>query len=252
MKTNLPIAIDFQDLGATDTIVLLHDSLGCIELWRDFPKQLAQATEMNVFSYDRLGYGKSGSFLSPVRTKDYMDIEVDILLQVLASNGIQNPILFGHSDGGTIALLAAARYPQSFNAVITEGAHVFVEDETLDGILKTKEQYATTNLKERLERYHGSHTQALFDAWTETWLSPMFLDWNIEHHLPQITTPVMVIQGAEDEFGTLAQVDAIAQGVRGFVEVCIVPNAGHSPHKQAAHWLINECCIFLEHISTRQ
>ncbi|RYZ30854.1 MAG: alpha/beta hydrolase, partial [Sphingobacteriales bacterium] len=195
--------------------------------------------------YDRLGYGKSSPFAEDERPVNYLEAEVDILMEVLDKCGIDNPILYGHSDGGTIALLAAAMYPESIKAVITEGAHVFVEEETLEGILQAKEKYRTTNLKERLEKYHGDKTQAMFEAWTETWLSPEYRDWNIEHVLPQITCPVLAIQGIEDEYGTLAQVQAIVNQVSGPAETYMVVNAGHSPHKQSEIWVINQCCDFL-------
>ncbi len=124
-----------------------------------------------------------------------MEKEADVLADLLERCAIKAPILFGHSDGGTIALLAAAKYPASFKAVITEGAHVFVEDITIDGIERAEEQFAVTDLPGRLARYHGDKTQAVFEAWTRTWLADFYRDWNIEHCLPQISCPVFVIQG---------------------------------------------------------
>jgi len=236
--------------GITDpsanTIVFLHDSLGCNALWRSFPEQLAASTGLNFMMYDRRGYGLSSPFAAAPRMKDYMETEADILMELLTQLQIKNPVLFGHSDGGTIALIAAAKHPGAFTAIITEGAHVFVEDITLDGIAHTKYQYQTTNLKERLEKYHGDKTEALFHAWTETWLGDAFRDWNIEHFLPAITCPVMVIQGVEDEFGSYEQVRSIADHTSGETEVCMLSNAGHSPHKQSALWLINACSRFME------
>lgn len=233
--------------NSTNTIVFLHDSLGCVALWRDFPQKMAEASGADAFIYDRLGYGRSAQFpSSDPRQVNYMETEADLLLTLLDKYNITNPILFGHSDGGTIALLAAAKYPDKIKAVITEGAHVFVEEETLEGILQTREQYHTTNLKERLEKYHGTKTPALFNAWTETWLSPAYRNWNIEHFLPQITCPVLIIQGEEDEFGTQAQVQSIVNQVSGPADRYMVVNAGHSPHKQNELWMINQCCSFLE------
>ncbi|KAA5534876.1 alpha/beta hydrolase [Taibaiella lutea] len=228
------------------TIVFLHDSLGCNALWRSFPEQLAASSGLNYMMYDRRGYGLSDPFSDEQRTKDYMEAEATILMELLEQLHIENPVLFGHSDGGTIALIAAAKHPDAFTAVITEGAHVFVEEITLDGIAHTKYQYQTTNLKERLQKYHGNKTEALFHAWTETWLRNDFRDWNIEHFLPAITCPVMVIQGVEDEFGSYEQVQFIANNTSGAKQICMVNNAGHSPHKQSELWLINECCRFLE------
>lgn len=229
-----------------NTIVFLHDSLGCIALWRDFPEKMARAAQTNFMVYDRRGYGASGSFGPEPRQTDYMETEADILIELLDRCGMRNPILFGHSDGGTIALLAAAKYPEAIKAVLTEGAHVFVEDITLDGIAMAKEQYRTTSLQERLQKYHGGHTQALFEAWTETWLSEAFYSWNMEHFLPHIKCPVLVIQGVEDEYGSAAQVTAIVSASSGPAEACMVVNAGHSPHKQNELWLIDRCCIFLD------
>ncbi|MFA6057631.1 MAG: alpha/beta hydrolase [Taibaiella sp.] len=243
LKINI---VQHKTPGSTDTIVFLHDSLGCVALWRDFPQKMADAAHANTFIYDRWGYGNSAPFPYEHRQVNYMETEADLLMTILDKYNITNPILFGHSDGGTIALLAAAKYPAKIKAVITEGAHVFVEEETLDGIIQAKEQYRTTNLKERLEKYHGDKTQALFDAWTETWLSPAYRDWNIEHFLPQIMCPVLVVQGMEDEYGTVAQVEAIVNQVSGSADKYMVVNAGHSPHRQSELWVINQCCSFLE------
>lgn len=227
------------------TIVFLHDSLGCNELWRSFPDKLTQNTGTNLFMYDRRGYGQSSPFGNEPRKTGYMETEADLLMVVLEQCNIINPILFGHSDGGTIALLAAAKYPGGIKAVITEGAHVFVEDITLDGIETAQEHYASTDLKSRLAKYHGDKTQALFDAWTQTWLSPEYRSWNIEHFLPQIICPVMVIQGVEDEFGSERQVQAIATQVSGPSEIFMVTNARHTPHRQCEDWLVEKCCAFM-------
>ncbi len=229
----------------TETIVFLHDSLGCISLWRDFPEKLGNTLHYGYMSYDRRGYGLSAPFGDEPRQTDYMETEADVLIELLAQSGIDKPILFGHSDGGTIALLAAAKYPDKIKAVITQGAHVFVEDITLDGIERAKEQYHA-GLKERLEKYHDAKTQALFEAWTETWLSEVYRNWNIEHFLPQIQCPVLVIQGSEDEYGSADQVQAIVQQTSGPAEACMIINAGHSPHKQSERWVIDCCYTFLE------
>ncbi len=250
---NQKITIEDFELNATyqasgdnnTTIVYLHDSLGCISLWRDFPHHLSTTVRASTFIYDRRGYGLSSPFDSLARQTDYMEREAELLVKLLEQCGIERPILFGHSDGGTIALLAAAKYPQHFKAVITEGAHVFVEDITLDGILRAKEQYKM-GLKERLEKYHGDKTEALFAAWTETWLSTAYRDWNIEHFLQQVQCPVLVIQGTEDEYGSIEQVDAIVRHTSGPAESCMIVNAGHTPHKQSEHWVIDRCYSFLD------
>lgn len=234
------------DIQAAGTMVFLHDSLGCTALWRDFPAQLALAAGYHAFIYDRRGYGSSSAFAAATRGKDYMEQEADLLMELLSCCGIKDPVLFGHSDGGTIALLAAAKYPGQIKAVITEGAHVFVEDITIDGIEQVMEQFEHSDLPLRLARYHGDKTQAVFDAWTKTWLADFYRDWNIEHFLPQITCPVYVVQGEADEFGSIRQVQSITGKVSGNTDHFLIPNAGHSPHKQTAYFLIQKIVLFLE------
>lgn len=233
-------------IATAGTLVFLHDSLGCTALWRDFPQELARAAGYNAFIYDRRGYGTSSPFSGKVRDKDYMEQEADVLATLLDACSIENPVLFGHSDGGTIALLAAAKYPTKIKAVLTEGAHVFVEDITLDGIEQVLEQFEHTDLPARLARYHGDKTQAVFDAWTQTWLADFYRDWNIENFLPQILCPVYVIQGEADEFGSIRQVQSITGKVSGPAASYMIPNAGHSPHKQGGLFMIQQILFFME------
>jgi len=215
------------------TIVFLHDSLGCIQLWRDFPQKLAEATQCNVLVYDRLGYGKSEPMPTYERPTNYMELEADILNDLIITLNIDNAILFGHSDGGTIALLTASKYPERIKALICEAGHVFVEDVTLKGIYEAMEAYKTTNLPERLAKYHGDKVDTIFKAWTETWTHSDYRDWNIEHFLPKIVCPLLFIQGEADEYGTLAQVEKTIAQVSGNAEKFIIPNIGHTPHKEA-------------------
>lgn len=228
------------------TLVFLHDSLGCTVLWRDFPQQLAQKTDCACLVYDRQGYGQSAPFGAQPRQQDYMEKEADVLAALLQKLNIRNAVLFGHSDGGTIALLAAAKYPDWVAGVITEGAHIFVEEITLKGIREAVESYQNTNLPEKLAKYHGSKTDGVFWAWAATWLSEMYRDWNIEHFLPQIQCPVLVMQGEEDEFGTLAQVEAIISQVSGQAEQLILPEVGHNPHKEAPEPTVAAVVAFLQ------
>lgn len=230
-------------------IVFLHDSFGCIRLWRDFPERLCAAVECNGLIYDRQGYGGSSPFSKP-RQIDYLEREADVLIDLLNKVGVDGAdcILFGHSDGGSIALIAAAKMAElsatesaaasatesaarsNFLALITEGAHVFVENRTLDGIRKAIEQKDA--LIRRLSRYHGEKTEAVFSAWADTWLSPGFATFNIEAFLPRIVSPLLVIQGEEDEYGTEEQVNAIVrQSARA--QKCMIAAVGHTPHKDA-------------------
>ena len=214
-------------------LVFLHDSLGCTKLWREFPVRLATQTGLNALVYDRRGYGNSSPFGPAQRTKRYLEEEADLLPTLLKAAGIQKSILFGHSDGGSIALIAAAKYPNLVTAIVTEGAHIFVEDITLQGIRSAVAAYETTNLADKLAKYHGDKTEALFKAWTDTWLSAGFRDWNIEDIISQVTCPVLAIQGEDDEYGSIAQTDGIKANVGGKCMVEIIPQAKHTPHKEA-------------------
>lgn len=237
-----------EPAAARPTLVFLHDSLGCVTLWRDFPARLAAATGCPALVYDRRGYGRSSPFAPTPRTPAYLAQEAPVLRQLLAACGIGRAILFGHSDGGSIALLAAAEYPALVAGVITEGAHVFVEDLTLDGIRAAQEQYRTTRLPEKLARYHGARTEAVFRAWADTWLMPEFRSWNIEAALPRIQCPVLVLQGSADEYGTPAQVEAIAGQVGGPARGVLLPRVGHSPHKEAPEETLRLAADFVQQL----
>ena len=215
------------------TIIFLHDSLGCITLWRDFPSQLGELTQCNILIYERQGYGKSAKFSDTKRGLNYLELEADVLHELIQQLKLEDVILFGHSDGGTIALITAAKYPTAIKGIITEGAHVFVEEITLKGIRAAVLSYQTTNLREKLEKYHGDKADAVFKAWTETWLSESFKNWDVTHFLPQINCPSLIIQGDEDEFGTAKQVDAIVQQSKGKSTKLMIPHVGHNPHKEA-------------------
>jgi len=218
--------------GDGPVVVLLHDSLGSVRLWRDFPERLAEATGLEVLAYDRRGHGASDPFGAGARTRGYLHEEAATLEQVLAAADVREAVLVGHSDGGTIALLAAALHPARVRAVVAEAAHVFVEDRTLEGVREAEKALACGDLLARLERHHGAKAAPLAAAWIGTWLSPTFRSWNVEAELRRITCPVLVLQGAEDEYGTEAQVHAIARGVAGPVRPVIAPGLRHTPHRE--------------------
>ncbi len=227
------------------TIVFLHDSLGCVELWRDFPKRIADACQCNVLIYDRLGYGKSDPMPTYIRPVNYLELEADVLNDLLENLKIENAILFGHSDGGSIALIAASKYPNRIKMVICEAAHIFVEEITLNGIREAVKAYQNTNLPERLQKYHGNKTETIFKAWTETWLRNDFRNWNIQDFLPEIKSPLLFIQGEKDEYGTLDQVEKTINAVSGKAEKYIIPNAGHTPHKETPEIAIEKIVAFI-------
>jgi pimeloyl-ACP methyl ester carboxylesterase len=158
---------------------------------------------------------------------------------------INSVILFGHSDGGSIALIAAADYPTLFKEVIVEAAHVFVEEVTLQGIRVAVDEYASTNLKTRLEKYHGDKAETLFKAWTNTWLSEEFRSWNIEHLLSGIACPVLFLQGEDDEFGTVKQVEAVKKRIPTGVQTILIPKVRHTPHKEVPEFVIETASDFI-------
>jgi pimeloyl-ACP methyl ester carboxylesterase len=214
-------------------LVFLHEGLGSIAGWKDFPTRLCQRLSLQGIVYDRWGHGKSEPFDRP-REIGYLHDEARLFLPALLDElRIERGILFGHSDGGTIALLFAAVFPDRAAAAVTEAAHVRVEEATLAGIRAAVAAYATTDLPQRLARYQREKTDQVFRAWHECWLSPAFRGWNIEAELPRISCPLLVLQGEDDEYGTAAQVDAIVGGVTGAVESKLLPGCGHAPHLQA-------------------
>jgi len=242
---NVRIHMAMQE-GKGIPLIFLHDSLGCTQLWRTFPQHLASLTGQAIYSYDRQGYGRSQAFSSNYRALDYMHREADTLIDFMDVCGLDTAIVFGHSDGGSIALLAAARHPERITAIITEGAHIFVEEITLQGIRAAVREYSETDLPEKLAKYHGSNTEPVFRAWTETWLRPDFTDWNIEDQLAQIHCPALILQGAEDEYGSAAQVAHIASQVSGPVRSVIIPDARHTPHKEQPEDTLAHCVLFLK------
>lgn len=231
------------------TIIFLHDSLGCIELWRDFPQKLGELTNCNVLVYDRQGYGKSCDFTNSKRDNYYMEKEADILIDLLDFWEIDKPILFGHSDGGSIALIAGGKYPNKIKGILTEGAHIFVEDETLVGIKQAIELYQTTDLKSKLEKYHGVKTEEMFWAWAKTWTTNEFRTWNIESFLSTIQCNSLIIQGEEDEYGTIEQVNRIVNQTKGKATKLILPKIKHSPHKENPEFILTKSTEFINQLT---
>ncbi|MDQ0593558.1 pimeloyl-ACP methyl ester carboxylesterase [Chryseobacterium ginsenosidimutans] len=228
------------------TIVFLHDSLGCTQLWRDFPAKLAEATQCNVLAYDRLGYGKSFPMSTHERKNDYMESEADHLNDLLNELDIKEAILFGHSDGGTIALITASKYPEKVKGTICEAGHIFVEDITVKGVSDALKAYEKTDLPERLRKYHGDKVEMMVKAWTEIWLSDHFRNWNIEYLLKNIISPLLFIQGEADVYGTLAQVEKTISRVSGSAEKFIIPNVGYTPHKEIPDVVLNKTTEFVK------
>jgi len=233
------------------TLIFLHEGLGCVALWRNFPEQLAKASGCNAFVYSRAGYGASSPVSLP-RSVDFMHKEANILETLIKQCAIDDFILVGHSDGASIALLyAGAENVKKPRAVILEAPHLFVEDCCLDAIREITETYDTTDFKDRLKRHHGENTENAFRGWSGIWLNPEFREWNIVEVLPSITVPMLVIQGNDDQYGTLLQVEAVKNGAGGPVEVVLMPECGHSPHREQAELTLNAMSAFISSIQLR-
>jgi pimeloyl-ACP methyl ester carboxylesterase len=227
--------------GAEPALVFLHEGLGSVALWRDFPDRLAAATGRRALIYSRAGHGESSVPDAP-RTPRFMhDEALDVLPGLLARHGIERPVLVGHSDGASIALIHASRHPVTRLVVLAP--HVFVEDLSVASIADARDTFASTDLRERMARYHRD-AEATFRLWNNIWLAPEFRDWNIEDVLPGIAAPVLAIQGEHDQYGTLAQIDAIEAGVAGPFER-VVLDARHAPHLEAPEETLRAAAEFI-------
>lgn len=218
---------------AAPTLVLLHEGLGCVSLWRDFPDRLAAATGCGALVYSRAGYGRSQAISLP-RPLDYMQREGEAVVgPVLDALAVRSAILVGHSDGGSIALVHAATDGRSRVAgLVLMAPHVFCEEVSVRSIAAARREYETGELRARLRRHHGDNVEAAFRGWCEAWLDPDFRRWNLEGYLPRVTAPTLLIQGEDDAYGTTAQLEAIARGVAGPVETLLLPGCGHSPYRE--------------------
>jgi pimeloyl-ACP methyl ester carboxylesterase len=230
-------------------MVFLHEGLGSVSMWRDFPDQLCNALGLRGLVYSRPGYGNSTPRPPDERWQpDFMHRQAyEVLPAVLAALGIRpedQPIyLFGHSDGGSISLLYAARYPESLAGVVVAAPHIMVEDITVESIQKAREAYLTTDLRQRLGRHHQDPDSA-FWGWNDIWLAADFRNWSIAEALSTITCPVLAIQGEEDAYGTMAQIEGIAQEVR-HAQLLKLSQCGHSPHKDQSQDVIAAVGDFL-------
>ncbi|HEY3928232.1 MAG TPA: alpha/beta hydrolase [Candidatus Koribacter sp.] len=226
-------------------IILFHDSLGCVELWRSFPAVLAERTSRRVIAYDRLGFGRSDARRDRLRV-NFIREEAETFFPALrAQLGFDHFVAFGHSVGGAMAIHCAALSPDACEALITESAQSFVEDRTGAGILEAKALFQDPDQFARLERYHGEKARWVLDAWTETWLSPEFANWSLVDILPKVQCPTLAIHGSEDEFGSRQHPEKIAQLVSAHAEVEILEGAGHVPHREREEWIAERVATFL-------
>lgn len=232
--------------AAARPIVFLHEGLGSISLWRNFPQQVADATGCEAIVYSRYGYGNSDALQEDRAVGFLHDEALQTLPELLDKMDIRAPILFGHSDGASIALIHTGSGLRPVSGLIVLAPHVIVEEFGLVSIRQAREKYLTTDLKQRLARHHSDPDSA-FWGWNTIWLHPDFRAWNIEEYLPQISCPVLAIQGEDDEYGTMEHLNRIATQVPD-AELLKLPNCGHSPHRdqpeaviQATVRFVNRC-----------
>jgi pimeloyl-ACP methyl ester carboxylesterase len=230
------------------TLVFLHEGLGSVSMWRDFPDKAAAATGCTALVYSRYGHGDSDVLGEP-RGVDYMHVEaLEALPDLLEELSIRDPVLVGHSDGGSIALIYAAA--RGAKGIIAMAPHVFVEDISVKSIAEAKTAFEITDLPQKLARHHADAAKT-FWGWNDIWLHPDFRSWNIEEHLPRVHCPVLAIQGFDDEYGTMAQLDAIAKQTGGPIELLRLAACRHSPHRDQPGVVLEAMSRFIERLGER-
>ncbi|WP_374477243.1 alpha/beta fold hydrolase [Zoogloea sp.] len=258
MKTHLDLggrAIEVQHLASAHPhpgappLVFLHEGLGSISMWRDFPQRLADATGCAAILYSRHGYGRSTPLAAPRNVRYMHEEALETLPALLDALDVEKPFLFGHSDGGSISLIHAGGAGRDLTGVIVMAPHVFVEEVALVNIRVADEAYRMGDLRSRLARHHGDVDSA-FRGWNDIWLHPEFRDWNIEGYLPTIPCPVLAIQGEDDEYGTMEQLERIARGARD-VELVKLADCRHSPHKDQPEAVIAAVTGFVADLLAR-
>ena len=243
-------SINYEWVGAQasgkPTLVFLHEGLGSIGQWRDFPAKVAAATGCRALVYDRYGYGQSDVLAEPKRTERFMhDEALGALPDLLKGLKVENPILVGHSDGASIALIhAGANHP--VRGVVAMAPHVFIEPLCLTSIVKAAEAFEGTDLKDKLGRYHRD-ARKTFYGWADVWLGKDFVSWDIRNdYLPRITSPVQAIQGHDDIYGTMRQLDDIARQVKGPCELLKLDNCGHAPFREQPEKTLDAVTRFIK------
>ena len=226
------------------TIVVLHEGLGCVGLWNEFPDKLAAATGAGVFVYSRAGYGQSSPVTLP-RPLTFMHEEAkEVLPKLLDAIGFRRGLLLGHSDGASIAAIyAGSVQDHRVRGLILIAPHFFTEDMGITEIARAKEAYATTDLRAKLARWHADVDNA-FRGWNEAWLDPDFRKWDITTELAYIRVPILIVQGADDQYGTVKQIEAAERECYCPVEVALLPGVRHAPHREAPDVLLKTTADF--------
>jgi len=228
--------------------IFLHEGLGSASQWRDFPSRVSARTGCGALTYSRWGYGGSEARPRPWPASFLDEEATDLLPALLAHFGISRPVIFGHSDGGSIALIYAAAFPDAARGVIAEAAHVMVEETQLTGVARTRQRFLDGDLRAGLRKQHGEHVDDTVLGWTDTWLRPDLRAWDIRPRLPSIRCPVLVIQGREDDYGTLAHVEETVRGVGGRAETLVLDGCGHVPHREKARDVLATVTRFIQHL----
>jgi pimeloyl-ACP methyl ester carboxylesterase len=229
-------------------IILLHDSLGSVALWRGFPRALARITARSVIAYDRTGFGWSAARTDKPGPDFIHEEAASFLPELLAMLSIERCVLFGHSVGGGIAVAAAAVKPACYNAVITESAQAFIEARTLDGIRVARQKFADPQRFAKLVRWHGDRARWVLDAWTEVWLSPQLASWNLDGYLQRANCPLLAMHGNADEFGSVEFPRRIVSKAGGPAEMVIIERCGHVPHREQPKTVLETVAAFLRRV----
>ena len=238
-------ALGPDDAAHHAPIVLFHDSLGCVDLWRDFPERLAITTQRTVIAYDRLGFGRSDPHPGTLALTFIHDEANGGFRRLRDALGFNDFIAFGHSVGGGMATSCAAAYGDVCRGLVTESAQTFVEDRTRAGVLQAKHGFAQPGQVDRLKKYHGDKAAWVLSAWVDTWLSPEFADWKLDDELRRVRCPVLALHGDQDEYGSAAHPEKIAALTGG--RAVVLEGCGHVPHREkldavlglAGQWLTN-------------
>jgi pimeloyl-ACP methyl ester carboxylesterase len=232
-----PMRLEYRMIGprpdAASTIVMLHEGLGCVGLWGDFPDKLAAATGAGVFVYSRAGYGLSSPVELP-RPLGFMHEEArKVLPRLLDAIGFRDGILLGHSDGASIAAIYAGSFAdQRLRGLVLIAPHFFTEDMGIAEIARAREAYAATDLRAKLARWHAD-VDVAFKGWNDAWLDPDFRKWDITEFLPGIRVPILIVQGESDQYGTRKQIEVAQAECSAPIEVALLPQVRHSPHREA-------------------
>lgn len=231
------IAIDKGDKHPT--LVFLHDAWGCVSLWRGFARHLCNTLNCNGLLYDRTGHGLSGAQNAEKLPTDYHKQEAILLNDLLGALHLTNVVLYGHSDGATIALIAASLFRDKIKGIVLESAHCFSEEDAKIAIRETVRRAKTSNLINKLELHHGTNAKALFERWHRTWLSDEFKNWSITSALSEINCPAIAFQGEDDQYETLNQLRTLEEEMQSPLTTYIIPKAGHTPRNENTDFVLS-------------